>query len=249
VPPNPACSGHGYDVGQRRRFEGGVAPPTMLLGKHAVPLTRSLGETGFYLGATMNKDTREILEALVENIETLKSLNFEGHIREVGLGFEMYRTSNNDWVIEFSSPDNKELQAFLFKFRLFIQKNEPISLFKLRDLMADPGLSNEWKAKVDKALREFDGYYNAYPEDVVELFNNNAPTHGKILDIFLYGGLAHTGLHPKFKHKRQTYKTWTADDFDALVLKQKFVEVVLEVFRLLVYIGAITHEELRKNKT
>jgi len=41
--PNPACSGHGYAVGQRWRFEGGVASPTMLLGKHAVPLTQSLG--------------------------------------------------------------------------------------------------------------------------------------------------------------------------------------------------------------
>ena len=41
--PNPAFSGHGYAVGQRRRFEGGVAPPTVLLGKHAVPLTQSLG--------------------------------------------------------------------------------------------------------------------------------------------------------------------------------------------------------------
>ena len=30
-------------MGQRRRFEGGVAPPTVLLGKHAVPLTQSLG--------------------------------------------------------------------------------------------------------------------------------------------------------------------------------------------------------------
>ena len=31
--PNPAFSGHGYAVGQRRRFEGGVASPTVLLGK------------------------------------------------------------------------------------------------------------------------------------------------------------------------------------------------------------------------
>ena len=42
--PNPACSGHGCAVGQRRRFEGKVASPTMLLGKHAVPLTLSLGK-------------------------------------------------------------------------------------------------------------------------------------------------------------------------------------------------------------
>ena len=41
--PNPACSGHGCAVGQRWRFEGEVASPTMLLGKHAVPLTPSLG--------------------------------------------------------------------------------------------------------------------------------------------------------------------------------------------------------------
>ena len=31
-------------MGQRRRFEGGVASPIVLLGKHAVPLTQSLGD-------------------------------------------------------------------------------------------------------------------------------------------------------------------------------------------------------------
>ena len=41
--PNPACSGHGYAVRQRRRFEGEVASLTVLLDKHAVPLTPTLG--------------------------------------------------------------------------------------------------------------------------------------------------------------------------------------------------------------
>ena len=44
--PNPAFSGHGFAVGQRWRFEGGVASSTMLLDKHAVPLTQSLGARG-----------------------------------------------------------------------------------------------------------------------------------------------------------------------------------------------------------
>jgi len=44
--PNPACSGHGYAVGQRRRFVSKETSLTMLLGKHAVPLTPSLGTAG-----------------------------------------------------------------------------------------------------------------------------------------------------------------------------------------------------------
>ena len=43
VVPNPACSGHGYAVGQRWRFVSKETSLTMLLGKHAVPLTLSLG--------------------------------------------------------------------------------------------------------------------------------------------------------------------------------------------------------------
>ena len=42
--PNPACSGHGYAVGQRWRFVSKETSLTMLLGKHAVPLTQSLGK-------------------------------------------------------------------------------------------------------------------------------------------------------------------------------------------------------------
>jgi hypothetical protein len=44
--PNHACSGHGYAVGQRWWFLGEVASPTMVLGKHAAPLTLTLGGLG-----------------------------------------------------------------------------------------------------------------------------------------------------------------------------------------------------------
>ena len=196
----------------------------------------------------MDKNTREILEALVENVETLKSFNFEKHVQKIGLGFEARRTNDNNWVIEFKLPDDKELHAFLFKFRLFIQRNEPISLFKLQDLMADTGLSENWKIKARAALNGFLIYYHSHPEDIAELFGN-APTHGEILDIFLYGELAHTGLNPKFKYKRQMYKKWTGNEFISHILTQKFIEITLEVFKILVDLDAITQEELYKNRT
>ena len=42
--PNRAFSGHGFAVGQRRRFVSKAASLTMVLDKHAVPLTLSLGK-------------------------------------------------------------------------------------------------------------------------------------------------------------------------------------------------------------
>ncbi len=46
--PNSAFSGHGFAVGQRRWFEGRVASPAVLLDKHAVPLTLSLGDRLYF---------------------------------------------------------------------------------------------------------------------------------------------------------------------------------------------------------
>jgi len=46
VRPNPACSGHGFAVGCRWRFCGKVALLAILLDKHAVPLTPTLGGGG-----------------------------------------------------------------------------------------------------------------------------------------------------------------------------------------------------------
>ena len=74
--PNRACSGHGYAVGQRWRFEGRVASPTMLLGKHAVPLTLVLG---FYLlrcsvmGKKQGKSSIYIVLFVVLLLSTLTS--------------------------------------------------------------------------------------------------------------------------------------------------------------------------------
>ena len=47
VLPNRACSGHGFAVGQRWGVEGREASPAMVLGRHAVPLTQSLGIAGY----------------------------------------------------------------------------------------------------------------------------------------------------------------------------------------------------------
>ncbi len=54
-PPNPAFSEHGYAVGQRRRFGGGVASPAELLDGGAALLTQSLSRPLRYARARLDR--------------------------------------------------------------------------------------------------------------------------------------------------------------------------------------------------
>ena len=151
----------------------------------------------------MEDTNKEILETIVEIVEDLKTLNFDEHVRNVGLGFSARRSENNEWVIEFSQPNDKDLKAFLFRFRLFIQRNEPISFYKLRNLFTDQSISDSWTRGVETAIQSFESYCNEYPISIEDGFFGKRPTNGEILDTVLYGGFGHTSLNPKYKHKRQ----------------------------------------------
>ena len=192
----------------------------------------------------MKKSSKEVLETIVEIVKDIQAFNFDEHVKKVGLGFNARREDNDEWIIEFSQPDNKELQAFLFRFRLFIQRNEPISFYNLNSLFSDPHLSETWKSGVGKVIEVYNNYYNDYPVDIADLFGKR-PTNGEILDTVIYGGLGHTGLNPKYQHKREKFQEWARDEIRASVLFQTFTRIILTVFRLILIIANLSEAELK----
>lgn len=181
----------------------------------------------------------------MEIAQDLSSFKFDEHVKKAGLGFRAHHEEDGSWIIEFGQADNKELQAFLFRFRLFIQHNEPISFHNLHNLMADPDISENWKKGVGKAIQDYFDYMNRFPEDIEDLFGKR-PTNEEILDTVLYGGLGHTGLDRRYRHKRQRFQNWARDEIRANVLFQVFTRIVLTIFRLINYIADLSDKELEK---
>lgn len=196
----------------------------------------------------MNDINKEILETIVEIVENLKTFGFDEHVKSIGLGFNVHRIENDEWAIEFGLPQDEKIKAFLFQFRLFIQRNEPISFYNLKNLFGDPNLSNSWKDGVKSDIQSFENYCNKKPTGIEESFFGRLPKNGEILDVVLYGGLGHTGLNSKYITKRREYQKWACDEIRASVLFQIFTRIVLTIYQILLSISELSNVELENSK-
>ena len=190
----------------------------------------------------MEKATRQALELFVEKASKLAEFKFDEHVKRVGLGWRAARTENDGWFFEFGLPDEKERDAFLLTFRLFIQNNERYSFQNLDKLSNDVSLSNDFTVSLNKALRAYFDYLSAPSAYTVELFEGR-PTREEILKIVLYGGLAHTNNLATM----QRFRVWSRDDIQASLLLQEFSAILVKILAVIKYIANLSERELRSN--
>jgi len=187
----------------------------------------------------MRPFTRQYLDTLVEKADKLRSFGFEDHVKKVGLGWRTYSGEQGGHVIEFDLPDEKERDAFLLTFRLFIQQNEPISFHKFDIIASDSGMPRKLGDKLRKSRKEFFHYLNGYPSYISDLFGPR-PTRKEILDVVMYGEVAHT----RDKKRRQLYKEWARDDIRESVLLQTFTMIVVVILFMIYSVVDAIREEL-----
>jgi hypothetical protein len=195
----------------------------------------------------MKEKTRQALEDCVEKANKLRSMKLGEHIAQTIKGFRGRKMANDEWEIEFDLPDEEKGDASLLTFRLFLQHNEDYSFAQIQQLITDPGLSEEFIHKMGCARQEFLDLTNQHPVDIKAGFFEvgEYPTWGELLNVVLYGSLAHTND----KAKRLKYKRWTHNDINKYVLLQHFWFIVAEVLGHIYRISDLCSEELnRQNK-
>jgi hypothetical protein len=190
----------------------------------------------------MKKETRQSLELLVEKANKLREFSFENHVAQIGLNFRGTRLENDSWLLEFGIPEIKERDAFLLTFRIFYQENEPISFSNLPKLCADPELSEEYKQRVVMIRQAYLDYVTGHSEYTVELFENH-PTRKQMIDVGLYGGLAHTNRPERIEQ----YRIWARDEIRASLFEQEFTRFLIHILGLIYQLADSTQKELARN--
>jgi hypothetical protein len=124
-------------------------------------------------------------------------------------------------------PDQDAIDAFLLTFRFFNQNNEPTSLDNMEKLYEtlkiDEKTKNEFK-ELRQALNN-----SLDTPDPIFVINGVSPTFREIMDVFIYGGLAHSN-----KEKRKKYEQWQSSPLFAL-FEQEFC------YTLFGFLSAIKH--------
>ncbi len=108
-------------------------------------------------------------------------------------------------------------------FRFFIQDNEATSLRNIAALYTAENIDAQQR-------KYFHTARNAINEMLDDLnfmnlsINGVGPTNRRIMEVFVYGGLAHSN-----EEKYQTYKEWMGDPLVAVVLKATFNKILGDV--------------------
>lgn len=191
----------------------------------------------------------EIFKALLffnEKADKFRKLSFVKKGMEEPAGAKMTWEAGRGIVSATrTGPTTEEIDAAALTFRFFIQQNEKSSIVKMAEVYSDPILESRARELFEQARKWINDYLNE-PSDIEmieiatgrkEIFSN-----GKILQTFLYGGLAHAR-----EELKKNYDGWmgmpAAPWFEAL-----FVSVMCDVFSVIWRIRNLNHTVMNREK-
>ena len=180
-----------------------------------------------------NEKVRELLESSFVKAVTDPNAGFSlsGEHQEDG-GFKMRSTGRG--------PSVEVVKAFVLTFRFFIQDNEPTSLRNIASLYNSSNIDPQQRAYFQSARIEINKMLDA-PNNFNLNYDGVTPTNRRVMDVFVYGGLAHAN-----PEKYKTYKDWMSFPPVAVILQACFNAILCNVLQALTYIEQVNETTLQQ---
>jgi hypothetical protein len=173
-------------------------------------------------------DKTRALKLFNEKAERLYNSRFVNFLKEKKkLSFQISVKKGEKVETTRSLPDQDAVDAFVLTFRFFIQNNERCSFGNLNEVYQKLPFSEELKNKYFDTRKKINQYLDT--KTSINIYGET-PTRRKLLDIFIYGGLAH--VNPK---KEKIYGKW----------KQSPFCIILDyLLRVILYVADINEEAI-----
>jgi hypothetical protein len=185
----------------------------------------------------VNDVSRETLEAFVAKAHKLVNSRFRALVEE-GLEITLsFKRGQGGMRIEYKGPDTESIEAFILTFRFFIQQKERISIRSLMQICDDPDISDVWKDKFQQIRTALNAFLDETPPAPEKI-----PTNRGIMDVFIYGHLAH-----EEQEKKRQYDEWRAQPDKFLFFNHQFNIILAGVLHMISFLLYWTEEELRVN--
>jgi len=194
-----------------------------------------------------SQDQVSALRLFTEKANRLFQLSFVKSISDPKTGLKLSGERLKDGTFAVKSerhgPSREAIDAFVLTFRFFIQDNE-ISSFKniasiYESLPVDPEFNKRFLSARDSVNQLLDS-----PNLLNIVFDEVKPTNREVLDVFIYGGLAHA--NPKKSH---VYKEWMSFSPSAIIFEACFVSILSHVLRAIDFIAKLNEEVLKELQT
>jgi len=180
---------------------------------------------------------KRYLKALIlfnEKADKLNNLTFTKYVTTQKHGFTLSFQIDGPVSVERRGPDEEAIDAFVLTFRFFIQDNEESSLRKQAKLYGDLLISYHKKDKFEKYRNNLNEFL-----DSQSFFstNGNNWTKRQILEIFIYGGLAHAN-----KKKKEIYDHWMSNQVLKPMITDEFVNILKIVLVYIMWIKSLNEQ-------
>lgn len=181
----------------------------------------------------------EALRLFNEKAERLANTNFVRQILEhkkISLRLDLER--GKEVKISRTIPNREAIEAFVLTFRFFIQNNERCSFGNLDGVYSNLPVSEEIKMQYRQARQTLNDYLNS---KTPIKFGDEELSRRKIVDIFVYGGLAHAN-----PQKKQLYDKWMSIGIFSDFLEFEFVSTLFEVLRIIRFVRNLNAKVIKE---
>ncbi len=136
-------------------------------------------------------------------------------------------------AVEYSGPKGEMVKAFVLTFRFFIQDNEKSSLGSMakayQELASASFIAEDTLQRFVSARKAINAYLDNPSPNPELAFDDRVLTRRDIMDVFVYGGLAHAT-------KKAQYDRWAAHPVAFPSLQMQFSVVLFKVLQTILYI-------------
>ena len=179
-----------------------------------------------------------------EKVEELLGLSFVKGVTAPNAGFKLSGKRREDGKFTLQSevrgPSVEAIKAFVLTFRFFIQDNETISLRNIAALYEAAYIDPEQKSQFNSARIGVNKLLDA-PNPINLNYNGVTPTSREVMNVFIYGGLAHAN-----PEKYRRYKEWMSFPPVAAILQACFNMILGEILHALAYIAQVNDATIKQ---
>lgn len=182
----------------------------------------------------MEAKTRQVLERIIEKADKLANSRFVQQLKEDGNKIVFKKD-----ITEIYRPDDEAIDAFILTYRFFTMDNEKTSFRSIAKNIDSMDVSQKWKDSFTSARTNLNLYLDTMYGIFVIHGIENKISNRDLVDIFLYGGLAHAN-QPKMVERFELLRNTPMFDLLQII----FIGVLGNVLQYIKYIAHISKLEL-----
>jgi hypothetical protein len=181
------------------------------------------------------------LKLFNEKAERLLNTRFVKHLEETRkLSVNISAKKGQGVQVTRILPDQDAIDAFVLTFRFFIQDNETSSFRQISQTYDKLPISSELKKNLVDWRKGLNDYLDKNTSVAIQGKNLS---NRELLDIFIYGGLAHANTQ-----KKAIYDNWKKMGLVYQILEVEFCSVLETVLRAILYVAGMNKKAMEETE-